>query len=273
MKLYVADYHGDTTHLGALEHGAYLLLLMAMWRAGGRLPADDGRLSKLAKVSPDQWAEMRATILDFFRRRGGHLTHKRISEEMAKYETVSAKRKAASDLGVAEKRRKNSAKTEPNGSQGEDHLVAKPEPEPEPKSLSPSSAGEGAPDWAARLAEAMAAGSDGLDRTSTGLMHARDLRTLCEPTSGDPCEWGEVLDAIRVCSARAKVRGKPLRSWSWVREDALALRDKRLTAHLPKPEQRHERPHHDAKFDARQANLARHERGADIAARQPRWEP
>lgn len=31
--------------------------------------------------------------------------------------------------------------------------------------------------------------------------------------------------------------------------------------------------HHDAKFDARQANLARHERGADIAARQPRWEP
>lgn len=34
-----------------------------------------------------------------------------------------------------------------------------------------------------------------------------------------------------------------------------------------------QRPHHDAKFDARQANLARHERGADIASRQPRWEP
>lgn len=29
----------------------------------------------------------------------------------------------------------------------------------------------------------------------------------------------------------------------------------------------HERPHHDAKFEARQANLARHERGADLAAR------
>lgn len=33
------------------------------------------------------------------------------------------------------------------------------------------------------------------------------------------------------------------------------------------PRKAHERPHHDAKFEARQANLARHERGADIAAR------
>lgn len=42
---------------------------------------------------------------------------------------------------------------------------------------------------------------------------------------------------------------------------------------LKQPWPPHERPHHDAKFDARQANLARHERGADIAARQPRWKP
>jgi hypothetical protein len=41
---------------------------------------------------------------------------------------------------------------------------------------------------------------------------------------------------------------------NWVRSDA----DR-------KP--RHERPHHDPKFEARQANLAAHERGADLAAR------
>jgi uncharacterized protein YdaU (DUF1376 family) len=131
MKLYVADYHGDTTHLSALEHGAYLLLLMAMWRAGGRLPSDDARLAKLAKVTPEQWAEIRSTILDFFQRRGGRITHKRIAEEMAKYEAVSLKRKAASEKGVSEKRRKNKEKPQPNGSDVVDHLVTKPEPEPE----------------------------------------------------------------------------------------------------------------------------------------------
>lgn len=144
MKLYVADYHGDTTHLGALEHGAYLLLLMAMWRAGGKLPGDDVRLAKLAKVTPDQWAEIKPTILDFFRRRGGTITHKRIAEEMAKYETVSVKRKAASEKGVAEKRRKNNEKAQPNGSDRDNHLVTKPEPEPEEREEPPKPP-EGAP--------------------------------------------------------------------------------------------------------------------------------
>jgi uncharacterized protein YdaU (DUF1376 family) len=146
MKLYVADYHGDTTHLGALEHGAYLLLLMAMWRAGGKLPVDDAKLAKLAKVSPDQWAEIRPTILDFFRRRGGQISHKRISEEMAKYETVSLKRKAASEMGVIEKRNKNNAKAQPSGLPNADHLVTKPEPEPEKKEVEANaSVGSNAP--------------------------------------------------------------------------------------------------------------------------------
>lgn len=103
-------------------------------------------------------------------------------------------------------------------------------------------------DWRARVDEATEAGGDALDRTSTGLMHAKDLRALCEPASGEPCQWDEVLDAIRMCAARAKTRGKPIRSWSWVREDALALRDKRLTSSNPEPRQAHERdpPHHPA---------------------------
>jgi len=99
MKLYVADYLGDTHHLGAMEHGAYLLLLMAMWRAGGSLPAIDANLARLARCTPDQWAEIRDVVLPFFKRSRGRLTHKRLAQEMAKYENTSGKRSEAGKQG------------------------------------------------------------------------------------------------------------------------------------------------------------------------------
>jgi uncharacterized protein YdaU (DUF1376 family) len=109
MKLYVADYLGDTHHLSVIEHGAYLLLLMAMWRAGGTLPSADANLAKLARCTPDQWAEIRDTILPFFRRRGGRISHARLSREMAKYEDTSGKRSEAGKRGASEKASRNSA--------------------------------------------------------------------------------------------------------------------------------------------------------------------
>lgn len=127
-------------------------------------------------------------------------------------------------------------------------------------------------DWRARLDEATAAAGDALDRTSTGLMHARDLRAFVDPASGEPCTWEEVMDAIRLCAARARTRGKPIRSWSWVKDDVLALRDKRLNAILPDPKPPHERPHSDAKFLARQANHAAAFEGAQRAAGRD-WKP
>jgi len=39
MPLYVADYLADTAHLGALESGVYLHLIMHYWLKGG-LPDD-----------------------------------------------------------------------------------------------------------------------------------------------------------------------------------------------------------------------------------------
>lgn len=137
MKLYIADYHGDTTHLTALEHGVYLLLVMAMWRGGGKLPADDAKLSRVAKVTAREWASLKPTILAFFKRRGGVLTHKRVTRELAHYETVSEKRREASNKGVSEKRNKNSVKSLPIGSHESNQLVTKPEPEPE-SSLEPT---------------------------------------------------------------------------------------------------------------------------------------
>ena len=62
MPLYVADYLADTAHLGAVEHGAYLLLIMNYWQRGKPLPADDVRLARIARVDASQWPSVRAQI-------------------------------------------------------------------------------------------------------------------------------------------------------------------------------------------------------------------
>lgn len=89
MKFFIADYLLDTADLTRAEHGSYMLLLMAMWRAGGKLPASDAKLARIAKCTPAEWEGCKASILTFFRRRGGALTHKRITADLAKYRDKS----------------------------------------------------------------------------------------------------------------------------------------------------------------------------------------
>lgn len=99
MPLYVAEYRADTGHLGTVEHGAYLLLLMAMWRANGKLPADDERLSRLTLLSPEEWSKVKPVVLEFFTRRGGVLTHKRVALELKRYTDRVEQRKRAAQSG------------------------------------------------------------------------------------------------------------------------------------------------------------------------------
>jgi hypothetical protein len=91
-----------------------------------------------------------------------------------------------------------------------------------------------AAEWKLRLEEAKLVGGEGLNLTIPAMHSHRDLKALVEPTSGEPCTWLEVVDAIRIEAAKAKTRGRPIRSWTWVHETALAMRDRRL-AGLPAP--------------------------------------
>lgn len=81
LPLWTDAYLGDTTHLTTIEHGAYLLLLMSMWRRGGSLPDDDKLLARYAKLTPGQWARMSATIRAFFKAEKGLLTQGRLTDE------------------------------------------------------------------------------------------------------------------------------------------------------------------------------------------------
>lgn len=107
MPLYIADYLADTTHLTRSEHGAYMLLLMAMWRAGGKLPSSDDKLSRLAKCTADEWSDMRDVIMEFFKRRGATITHKRLSEEYAKYQNALVRKSEGGKASAAKKAIKN----------------------------------------------------------------------------------------------------------------------------------------------------------------------
>lgn len=102
MQLYVADYLGDTRHLTTEQHGAYLLLLMAMWRAGGRLPNEAAKLARIVGLTPAKWARLEGDVMAFFQADGAALKHSRIEKELQKYsQTVEKRRQSGSRGGMA----------------------------------------------------------------------------------------------------------------------------------------------------------------------------
>lgn len=82
MPFWIADYEADTTDLTTEEHGAYLLLIMAAWKTGGKLPSEDSRLAAIAKMSTRRWKAISARIRTYFQDHGDHITQKRVSREI-----------------------------------------------------------------------------------------------------------------------------------------------------------------------------------------------
>lgn len=99
MMLWTDKYLGDTTHLTTVEHGAYMLILMAMWRAGGVLPDDETRLARTARLSLDKWRKIAPTITDFLTVEDGRITQKRLKLELEKASSRLEKLKAAGHAG------------------------------------------------------------------------------------------------------------------------------------------------------------------------------
>lgn len=82
MPLFTDAYLADTTHLTREEHGSYLLMLMAMWRAGGKLPNDHDLLRRIAKCTPKTWPKTWEQLERLFTIPGdGTITQKKLSSE------------------------------------------------------------------------------------------------------------------------------------------------------------------------------------------------
>lgn len=85
LPFYVRDYLADTMHLSRDEHGAYLLLLMACWQRGGKLPDDDRELARITKcVDLEDWKNLCSKMAFFFKISGGFWRQKRLSREFRK---------------------------------------------------------------------------------------------------------------------------------------------------------------------------------------------
>jgi uncharacterized protein YdaU (DUF1376 family) len=95
MPMYWADFKSDTEHLGALETGAYMMLIGHYWMTGS-LPDDDKRLARIARMTPDEWAEARDIIAEFFY---DGWKHKRIDQELAEAQAAYDRRANAGRRG------------------------------------------------------------------------------------------------------------------------------------------------------------------------------
>lgn len=108
MQLYVADYLADTAHLTTKEHGAYLLLMFNYWQRGESFKAKDEqklnkKLATIAKLSLEEWNEIKESISKFFCVSETEWQHNRIERDLI---TVNNKSANASVAGKrsAEKR-------------------------------------------------------------------------------------------------------------------------------------------------------------------------
>ncbi|KFI30973.1 hypothetical protein CG51_05955 [Haematobacter missouriensis] len=99
MQLYVGDYLADTLDLTTEQHGAYLLLLMTMWRHDAKLPNDHSKLARIARVSARRWHMVWVEIQHFFYVDGDCIRNSRLDREHQKATSISEKRSASGAAG------------------------------------------------------------------------------------------------------------------------------------------------------------------------------
>jgi uncharacterized protein YdaU (DUF1376 family) len=93
MPFFPADYLADTLDLTTEEHGAYLLLMMALWRSDGSIEYDPARLATTTRVSLKRWPSIWGALSRFFVVKDGRLSQGRLLREIDK--AIKRKKAAA----------------------------------------------------------------------------------------------------------------------------------------------------------------------------------
>jgi uncharacterized protein YdaU (DUF1376 family) len=116
LPLFTDAFIADTMHLNATETGAYLMLLMVAWRSPDcRLPDDDSKLCRWARVDPRQWHRVRPKIMEYWNLSDGYWTQKRLLLERDKVRKYAARSRVNGTYGGRPKSLKNNDVENPEG--------------------------------------------------------------------------------------------------------------------------------------------------------------
>lgn len=137
MPMYWDAYLADTTHLTTEEHGAYLLLLAAMWRRNGWVPDDDRDIARIVGLTPAKWRKVKVRLGPFLTFDEGHITQKNLLKIWKNTQEKIAKNRENGALGGRPKSSNIKALGKANGSVSHNPNETIPEPEPEYTPLSP----------------------------------------------------------------------------------------------------------------------------------------
>lgn len=128
MPLLVDKYLGDTMLLSTEQHGAYLLLLMTMWKKDGRLPDNDEQLAQASKLSAAKWRAMRPVLIDgsLLRAEDGFIVQKRLSAELARSKSHTDAKANAGAKGAARRWGKDGRNDGEEGGASDGTAIAEP---------------------------------------------------------------------------------------------------------------------------------------------------
>jgi uncharacterized protein YdaU (DUF1376 family) len=166
MPMFWSDYRGDTSHLGAAEHGAYLLLIGHYWTTGKPLPDDDNVLWRIASANGlAEWRKLRRKVAPFFQIHEGEWRHRRIDSELEKANEHKRKatnkaRQAATARWEAEEQSKRDAPSNASSISKTMLEQCPPPPPPPPQALGNAPTGR-SPEEPSSPAAARATAPDG----------------------------------------------------------------------------------------------------------------
>jgi uncharacterized protein YdaU (DUF1376 family) len=110
MPFYTDAYLADTCHLSAEVHGAYMLLLLHMWRMNGAtLPDDDVQLARIARMSVVKWRKIRPQLEPFFTIQDGGWQQKKLLKTWLEVQERIGKQRENALKGVEKKKRQSAS--------------------------------------------------------------------------------------------------------------------------------------------------------------------
>lgn len=92
IQLNIEDFESGTAGMDAREKGAYISLLICLYKVSSHeLPDDDKRLARMACLNMREWKKVREILEPKFETYNGVWKHKRVLQEAVRYQKLSQK--------------------------------------------------------------------------------------------------------------------------------------------------------------------------------------